>query len=62
MTLPGDSLNHVHIRSEREFDFALPDVPVSFCVRPCVCVCVCVCVCARECFQMQGDTLSPSSY
>ena len=37
MTLPGDSLNHVHIRSEREFDFVLPDVfvPVSLCVSVC---------------------------
>lgn len=38
MTLPGDSSNHVHIRSERGFDFALP----LLCASPCVsCVCMC---------------------
>lgn len=43
MTLPGDSLNHVHIRSEREFDFALPDVCVSLYASRYVCVFVCAC-------------------
>lgn len=51
MTLPGDSLNHVHIRSEREFDFALPDV----CTSSHACL-------VRERLQIQGDMLSPSSY
>lgn len=40
MTLPGDSLNHVHIRSERVFDFALPDVCAHACIHPCICMCV----------------------
>lgn len=37
MTLPGDSLNHVHIRSDREFDFASPGVCVSLYVYVCLC-------------------------
>ena len=54
MTLPGDSLNHVHIRSEREVWFRF-----AWCVRILVHVCVCVCVCVFV--QIRRDTLSPSS-
>lgn len=59
MTLPGDSLNHVHIRSEQELDFALPDVYVFLYVFLYVCVSVHL-VC--EWLQIQGDTLSLSSH
>lgn len=39
MTLPDDSLNHAHIRSGQELDFALPDVCVwVYCILSRMCV------------------------
>lgn len=60
MTHPGDSLNHVHIRPEREVDSALPGACVSLPVFPPVSLRICACAC--ECLQIQRDMLSLISY
>lgn len=56
MTLPGDSVNHVHIRSERGFDFCS-----ASCVHILVCHPLYLYMLSVIIYRSKGDTLSLSS-